>query len=160
MLLEATYNFQFAYIGGTLDGLITLFQLTSSQTFIGSWDPNVDYVLGNAVAGSDGNVYVAKSSTQGVNPVGDGAVHWGLASGYDLTGYTASLVIPNAFTLTSSSGGGLTLGGTAGTIIIKATPIQTATVPNNKNLHYYLQLTDSAGDVYFPISGTINFSQP
>lgn len=158
MLIEAQYNFPTAYVGGTFDGQVTLQQLTALQTFIGPWQSGTTYLAGQAVTAADGQTYVASSTTQGSNPVTDGNVHWALAAFYNLSGYSASLVIVGGFTLTS--GAGLTLGGAAGTIVIKATPTQTGTITSPRALHYYLQLTSGAGDVYFPIGGSITFASP
>jgi hypothetical protein len=158
MLIEAQYNFPVAFIGGTFDETVTLFQLTGAQTFVGTWSPTTAYTVNQTVAASDGNAYYALSTTTGSDPTTDGAVHWHIAALYNLTGYSASLFISGAFTLTSPSSG-LTLGGAAGTIAIKATPTQTLTLSPSKP-HYYIQLTDGSGNIYFPMGGTITFVLP
>jgi len=161
-------NFEVAYIGGTFDAYINLFQLATGQTLAnpGTWSSSTTYLTNTVVVASDNNAYVALSTSTSVNPVTDGGVHWALATGFDLTNYSASMPIgvqggTPIFTLTSGSG--LTLGGTAGTVVIKATPTQTTGVPlSNRSLHYYLQITNTsdATDVYFPVGGSISFFQP
>jgi hypothetical protein len=159
MLIEAPYNFEVAYIGGTYDGQITMFQLGSGNTYIGTWSTLIAYVGGNAVTGSDGNVYLAVASSTGVNPVGDDGSNWVQAPPYYLAGYQVSLVIEGAFTLTSNSGQGLTVGASTGVITIHAWPSQTGQVQVS-NPHYYVQLTASSGDIYFPLAGNIQFTEP
>jgi hypothetical protein len=160
VLVEAHYNFPIAYIGGTFDPApLKLFQTSADQTWIGQWETGVGYVIKNVVVASNGNAYVAIEPSSSVDPTTDGGVHWTLVTSYDLTGYSAEMPIAGAFTLTSSAGGGLTLGNAAGTIAIKATAAQTAAMaPSNPKWH--LQLTDPSGDVYFPVGGNIKFVMP
>lgn len=44
--------------------------------FVTTWVNTIAYVIGDSTVGSDGNVYTAIANTTGVNPVGDGGVHW------------------------------------------------------------------------------------
>lgn len=76
----------------------------------------------------------------------------------DITGYTASLGVKREFSdetevLTLTSGDGLTLGGTAGTIDIVITALQTADLTGT--YRYSLTLTPSGGDPEHLVSGRI-----
>lgn len=67
----------------------------------------------------------------------------------DLTGYTAKLELKDVkgnviITLTTNTGGGITLGGSAGTIAVTMTATQTAAF-NFSAAHYDLKLTASDG---------------
>lgn len=44
--------------------------------FVTTWINTVTYEIGDSTVGSDGNVYTGIAKTTGVNPVGDGGVHW------------------------------------------------------------------------------------
>lgn len=44
--------------------------------FVTTWINTVTYEIGDSTVGSDGNTYTAIAKTTGVNPVGDGGVHW------------------------------------------------------------------------------------
>ena len=64
-----------------------------------------------------------------------------LGNPIDLTHYTARMQVREAYvssgtwlSLTSAEGGGITLGGTSGTIIITATATQTAAIPVRGNV--------------------------
>jgi hypothetical protein len=88
-------------------------------------------------------------------------VTWNDPSGnpINLTGYSAALQIrtsPLAKTtvLSLTSGSGITLGGTAGTIAIHATNAQTGSITNG-TYAYDLELTSAGGIVTRLINGTI-----
>jgi hypothetical protein len=160
MITEGQYDFPAAYIGGTFNPPpLTLYTLTSDETWSGTWAATVSYQIGDAVAAYDGNVYVAVAGSTDVEPPTDNGSTWVLADTWDLTDYTAIMPVAPLFTLDTSDGGGLTLGGTAGTITIIATPEQTALAPPAA-LHYYIQLTDGSGNVYYPVGGSITFVRP
>lgn len=76
----------------------------------------------------------------------------------NLTGYTATLGVKREFSdeeevLTLTSGDGLTLGGSAGTIDIVITAAQTADLSGT--YRYSLTLTPSGGDPEHLVSGRI-----
>lgn len=76
----------------------------------------------------------------------------------DLTGYDATLGVKREFSdetevLTLTSGSGLTLGGTAGTIDIVMTAAQTADLTGT--YRYTLTVTPSGGDPEHLVSGRI-----
>lgn len=164
MLIEGAYNWPYGYIGGTWDASCTLFSLSDTQTLVGDWSSNIEYFSGNAVLATDGNVYVTTTSSRGINPVGDETDTWTLATPYNLTGYSASFPVgPNGspiFTLNSADAGGITLGGSEGTIVLQASPSQTTMISKAGQYHAYLQLTDSGSDIYFALGGTIAFTLP
>lgn len=88
-------------------------------------------------------VYSDKDATQLVN----------------LTGYTASFIVkdrPGKTTLaTLTQASGITLGGAAGTIVIKRTPGQTAAWLSDQ-LAYELTITSGSGDTTLLLHGNLN----
>jgi len=80
---------------------------------------------------------------------------------FDLTGYTATIVIGNIFTLTSGSG--ITITPATGTILVVLTDTQTATVtpnPPGAEVHWSLKLTDGSGTISYPLNGGVSFVAP
>lgn len=80
----------------------------------------------------------------------------------DLTAYTARMQVREAYvssgtwlSLTSASGGGITLGGAAGTVVITATAEQTAAIPVRGNVQavWDLELAQSGEPVVRLLSG-------
>lgn len=164
MLIESAYDFTTAYITGTFDARVELFQLTPQQSYIGVWNAQVAYLTSQAVTGSDGNIYVAVAQSTGVNPTTDNGSHWTLASPYVLTNYRVQMVIADAFTLSSDPGGGASVYGASGTVVFHGTPSQTAAVTPGQH-PYMLQLTASPvgglpPDVYFGMAGHVTFASP
>ena len=76
----------------------------------------------------------------------------------NLTGFTASFVVkdkPGGSTVaTLTSGSGITLGGTAGTIVINRTPSQTTAWKLDRGA-YELTVTSSGGDARVLLQGSI-----
>ena len=79
----------------------------------------------------------------------------------NLTGYAARMQVrerydseTTAVSLTSAPGGGLTLGGSAGTIAIEITDVQSAAMPAGR-LVYDLELVAPNGDVTRLVEGTM-----
>jgi hypothetical protein len=76
----------------------------------------------------------------------------------NLTGYTARMQVRDAadsdnIRLNLTSGSGITLGGTAGTILLDASPTITAGVPSGQYV-YDLELVTSGGAVTRLVQGT------
>ena len=62
-------------IGGTFPDGTQLYE--AAELDVLAWSATVTYGLGVHVAGSDGHIYgSAISNSKGINPVGDGGVHW------------------------------------------------------------------------------------
>ena len=77
----------------------------------------------------------------------------------NLTNYTARMQVretykTNTAILSFTSGTGITLGGTAGTILLEANPTTTAGVPSGQYV-YDLELVSPAGAVTRLVEGTI-----
>jgi hypothetical protein len=76
----------------------------------------------------------------------------------NLTGANAAFVVKDRpggdVLVTLASGSGLTLGGTAGTIRIKRSPVQVAAWTFERG-EYQLTVTDSAGDTDLLLTGAI-----
>ena len=79
----------------------------------------------------------------------------------NLTGYSSRCffrdVVSDAvplISLTSSSNAGITLGGALGTIVLLATPTQTAMLVGFQSVVYDLELTDISGNVFTLVQGT------
>lgn len=164
MFIEGSYAWTAGYIGGTWDSDITLFQLGANNVFQDAWASAHAYVINDAVVAIDGNVYTAVVGNTNVDPTLDDGTHWLLAPFFDLTGYSAVMPVGPIgnplFTLTSASGGGLTLGGSNGTIVMQATPAQTFLIPKAGTYRAYVQLTDPNGNIYYPLGGSITFNTP
>lgn len=82
----------------------------------------------------------------------------------DLTGYSATASIKlrpqdTEGVLTLTSGNGLTLGGTAGTVRVRLTNEQTLTLPVKK-MAWSLRLAEPTGDSYPVIAGTFTVKYP
>lgn len=164
MLIEGSYAWTAGYIGGTWDSDIALFQLGADNVFQDSWSSSHAYNVKDAVVAFDGNVYVAVASNTNVNPSLDDGTHWTIAPAFDLTGYSAVMPVgpigSPIFTLTSAAGGGLTIGGANGTIVMQATPAQTFLIQKAATYRAYVQLTDPNGNIYYPLGGSITFNTP
>ena len=72
---------------------------------------------------------------------------------FDLTGYSARMQVRETFasetallSLSSSAGGGITLGGAAGTISIEASDEATAAIPTRQSIYGVYDLELVAGD--------------
>ncbi len=79
---------------------------------------------------------------------------------FNLTGFSAQLVIGGGQLVLSSAGGGLTLGGVAGTVQVYATALQTAGLVPASGVPWYLAWTPSGGQPDCPISGKCLITTP
>lgn len=62
-------------VGGTFADGTSLCEIAELDVL--AWSATVTYALGTHVAGSDGHIYAsAITQNKGINPVGDGGVHW------------------------------------------------------------------------------------
>jgi hypothetical protein len=80
----------------------------------------------------------------------------------NLTGYTASMQVreaadSTAYLLSLTSGTGITLGGTAGTVVVAITAAQSSAIPAG-SYAYDLELIATAGSVTRLLQGAFNVS--
>jgi hypothetical protein len=145
-------------IGGTFDATVTLYESAPGYVQFGPYDPTFPYPKNAVVVASDSSAYVSLAPNTGIDPVSNGQF-WLELTPVDLTGWSASFVCNSAsptFTLTSTTGDGITLGGAEGTITVSATTQQTEDF-TAAPYPCYLSVTDTDSNVYYPVQGQIFF---
>jgi hypothetical protein len=116
------------------------------------WAPT-KYKVYDAIIGSDGIAYQCMIENHAVNPVGDATGTWKVIPPENLTGWTASGHISTL--AVSSPASGITLGGTLGTVLVKASKSQTTSFTGTTP--WNVSLTDTSGNEYEYVKGTITW---
>lgn len=153
-----------AVIGATFDMTVKFYPeeyaiLKWRKPYI--WNEEITYNVNNAVIASNADAYKAIVENKGVNPVTGSSGHWEKLTPLNLEGYSAEMKIRSGGTeLTlATSGKGIVLGGTEGTVAIKAKYSQTTEFPSGDS-HFYLFLTDASENKYDYLDGTIKWKLP
>lgn len=155
MILPGTEKLE-GVIGTTFDFSVTLYPAPDARLSWQkppAWNETREYTFNNAVIGANASAYRCLIANTNIQPVGDTSGHWELITPLNLEGYTGEFETGE---LVLKTGEGITLGGVAGTVKVKAKPAQTEKFASGVT-KFSLIMTDTMENKYEYLAGPIKW---
>jgi hypothetical protein len=163
MILPGKITGMKGVIGTTFDAIFLVYPSEYDrfqwplQASEANWKEGQEYHPEMVRIGSDGKAYVAITASIGINPVIDKSGHWEKLIPFNLTGCSAEAKFDGE-KIVLKTGSGIVMGGSEGTISVRATPTQTVTLTPQK-LNFGILVTETSGNLYEYVKAVIEWEE-